>query len=95
MCWPATVDEAEFEVCSTSSVSEVLQMANKTEYDVVLLEIAPLADSADVLNVVVMAGVHTVVVGELRQTKRDEVVDAMQMLDRVKAAVVGSVLLGE
>lgn len=95
MCWPAAVDEAEFEVCSTSSVSEVLQMANKTEYDVVLLEIAPLADSADVLNVVVMAGVHTVVVGELRQTKRDEVVDAMQMLDRVKADVVGSVLLGE
>ncbi len=95
MCWPATVDEAEFEVCSTSSVCEVLQMANKTEYDVVLLEIAPLADSADVLNVVVMAGVHTVVVGELRQTKRDEVVDAMQMLDRVKADVVGSVLLGE
>lgn len=95
MCWPATVDEAEFEVCSTSSVSEVFQMANKTEYDVVLLEIAPLADSADVLNVVVMAGVHTVVVGELRQTKRDEVVDAMQMLDRVKADVVGSVLLGE
>ena len=95
MCWPAAVDEAEFEVCSTSSVSEVLQMANKTEYDVMLLEIAPLADSADVLNVVVMAGVHTVVVGELRQTKRDEVVDAMQMLDRVKADVVGSVLLGE
>ena len=95
MCWPAAVDEAEFEVCSTSSVSEVFQMANKTEYDVVLLEIAPLADSADVLNVVVMAGVHTVVVGELRQTKRDEVVDAMQMLDRVKADVVGSVLLGE
>ena len=95
MCWPATVDEAEFEVCSTSSVCEVLQMANKTEYDVVLLEIAPLADSADVLNVVVMASVHTVVVGELRQTKRDEVVDAMQMLDRVKADVVGSVLLGE
>lgn len=95
MCWPAAVDEAEFEVCSTSSVSEVLQMANRTEYDVVLLEIAPLADSADVLNVVVMAGVHTVVVGELRQTKRDEVVDAMQMLDRVKADVVGSVLLGE
>ncbi len=95
MCWPATVDEAEFEVCSTSSVCEVLQMANKTEYDVVLLEIAPLADSADVLNVVVMTGVHTVVVGELRQTKRDEVVDAMQMLDCVKADVVGSVLLGE
>lgn len=95
MCWPATVDEAEFEVCSTSSVCEVLQMANKTEYDVVLLEIAPLADSADVLKVVVMAGVHTVVVGELRQTKRGEVVDAMQMLDRVKADVVGSVLLGE
>lgn len=95
MCWPAAVDEAEFEVCSTSSACEVLQMSNKTEYDVVLLETAPLADSADVLNVVVMAGVHTVVVGELRQTKRDEVVDAMQMLDRVKADVVGSVLLGE
>lgn len=94
-CWPAAVNGTEFEVCSALSVSEVLQMATKTEYEVVLMEAAPLMHSAEGLMAVAIDGVQTVMVGELRQTKREELLAAMQMLDRVKASVVGSVLLGE
>lgn len=63
------------------------------EGDVVIVaESEPLTASAEGLSVAAMDGVETVLVGELRQTKRDEVVDAVQKLDRVKAAVVGSVI---
>ena len=55
----------------------------------------PLTDSAEALNISAADGVQTVVIGELRQTKRDELINTLQMLDRVKADVVGSVLLGE
>lgn len=94
--WTAEVGAARFHVTNVPGerLSEVLEVAE--EGDVVMVaESEPLTASAEGLSVAAMDGVQTVVVGELRQTKRDEVVDAMQMLDRVKADVVGCVLLGE
>lgn len=95
--WAAEVGEAEFRigVAPGASSAEVLRGTAKEGYDIVLMDVAALTESAEALNAAAIAGVQTVVLAELRQTKRDEVVDAMQMLDRVKADVVGSVLLGE
>ena len=56
------------------------------------MDVAALATSAEALNLAAADGVQTVVAGELRQTKRDELVDAMQMLERVKARMVGSII---
>ena len=61
-------------------------------YDVVIMDVDALATSAQALDLAAADGVQTVVVGELRQTKRDELVDAMQMLERVKARMVGSII---
>lgn len=95
--WAAEVGEAEFRigVAPGASSSEVLRGTAKAGYDIVLMDVAALTESAEALNAAAIAGVQTVVLAELRQTKRDEVVDAMQMLDRMKADVVGSVLVGE
>ena len=73
----------------------MLQAADEVGYDVVLIETAALTDSAEALNGAARAGVYTVLVSGLRQTKREEVIDALQKLERVKANVVGSVLLGD
>lgn len=92
--WAAEVGETEFSVgvAPEASAFEVLQVVDEVGYDIVLMETAALTDSAEALNVAAMAGVHTVMVGKLRETSRDVLADAMQMLDRVKAHVVGSVI---
>lgn len=95
--WAAEVGETEFSVgvVPEAAAFEVLQVVDEKGYDIVLMETAALSDSAEALNVAAMAGVHTVVVGELRQTKREEVIDALQKLDRVKTKLAGSVLFRE
>lgn len=94
--WTAEVGAAQFHVTNIPG-ERLTELLDATEEgDVVMVaQPEPLTASAEGLSVAATDGVQTVLVGELRQTKRDEVVDAMQMLDRVKADVVGSVLLGE
>lgn len=91
--WTAKVGAVQFHVINIPSerLSEVLEMTEEGDV-VIVAEAEPLTASAEGLSVAAMDGVETVLVGELRQTKRDEVVDAVQKLDRVKAAVVGSVI---
>ena len=91
--WTAKVGAVQFHVINIPSerLSEVLEMTEEGGV-VIVAESEPLTASAEGISVAAMDGVETVLVGELRQTKRDEVVDAMQKLDRVKAAVVGSVI---
>lgn len=92
--WAAEVGELEFTAgeASTARVDEVLKGVSEVGYDVVIMDADALATSAQALNLAAADGVQTVVVGELRQTKRDELVDAMQMLERVKARMVGSII---
>ena len=92
--WVAEVGELEFSagVASAARVDEVLKGVSEVGYDVVIMDVAALATSAEALNLAAADGVQTVVAGELRQTKRDELVDAMQMLERVKARMVGSII---
>lgn len=91
--WTAKVGAVQFRVTDIPGerLSKVLEVTEEGDV-VIVAESEPLTASAEGLSVAAMDGVETVVVGELRQTKRDEVVDAMQKLDRVKAAVVGSVI---
>ena len=91
--WTAKVGAVQFHVINIprERLSEVLEMVEEGDV-VIVAESEPLTASAEGLSVAAMDGVETVLVGELRQTKRDEVVDAVQKLDRVKAAVVGSVI---
>lgn len=95
--WAAEVGETKFSVgvVPEAAAFEVLQVVDEMGYDIVLMETAALSDSAEALNVAAVAGVHTVVVGELRQTKREEVIDALQKLDRVKTKLAGSMLFRE
>ena len=92
--WVAEVGEVEFcvGVASDASPDEVLRGTAKVGYDIVLMETAALTDSAEALNAAAVTGVQTVMVGELRQTKRDEVWDALQKLERVEAKTVGALL---
>lgn len=90
--WAAEVGENEFSVGTATTAFDVLQAADEVGYDVVLIETAALTDSAEALNVAARAGVYTVLVSGLRQTKREDVVDALQKLDRVKANVAGAVI---
>lgn len=92
--WAAEVGELEFTAgeASTARVDEVLKGVSEVGYDVVIMDADALATSVQALNLAAADGVQTVVVGELRQTKRDELVDAMQMLERVKARMVGSII---
>ena len=90
--WAAEVGENEFSVGTAPTAFNVLQAADEVGYDVVLIETAALTDSAEALNVAARAGVYTVLVSGLRQTKREDVVDALQKLDRVKANVAGAVI---
>lgn len=92
--WAAEVGELEFSagVASAARVDEVLKGVSEVGYDEVIMDAGALVTSAEALNLAVADGVQTVVVGELRQTKRDELVDAMQMLERVKARMVGSII---
>lgn len=94
--WAAEVGEVEFcvGVASDASPDEVLRGTAKVGYDIVLMETAALMDSAEALNAAAVTGVQTVMVGELRQTKRDEVLDALQKLERVEAKTVGALLFG-
>lgn len=89
--WAAEVGENEFSVGTAPTVFDVLQAADEVGYDVVLIETAALTDSAEALNVAARA-VYTVLVSGLRQTKREDVVDALQKLDRVKANMAGAVI---
>ena len=95
--WAAEVGELEFSagVASAARVDEVLKGVSEVGYDVVIMDADALTTSAEALNLATADGVQTVVVGKLRETSRDALADAMQMLGRVKAHVVGSVLLGE
>ena len=95
--WAAEVGELEFSagVASAARVDEVLKGVSEVGYDVVIMDVAALSTSAEALNLAAADGVQTVVVGELRQTSRDALVDAMQMLDRVKAEVVGGVTFAD
>ena len=92
--WAAEVGELEFSagVASAARVDEVLKGVSEVSYDVVIMDVDALVTSAEALNLAAADGVQTVVVGELRQTKRDELVDAMQMLERAKARMVGSII---
>ena len=92
--WGAAVGDVEFDATAASGAraDDVLQGAAKVGYDVVVMEAVALTDSAKALNLAAADGVQTVVIGELRQTKRDELADAMQMLERVKAHTVGAVI---
>lgn len=92
--WAAEVGEVEFYVgvASDASPDEVLRGTAKVGYDIVLMETAALTDSAEALNAAAVTGVQTVMVGELRQTKRDEVLDALQKFERVEAKTVGALL---
>lgn len=92
--WGATVGDVEFDATAASGAraDDVLQGAAKVGNDVVVMETVALTDTAKALNLAAADGVQTVVIGELRQTKRDELADAMQMLERVKAHTVGSVV---
>ena len=92
--WAAEVGEVEFcvGVASDASPDEVLRGIAKVGYDIVLMETAALTDSAEALNAAAVTGVQTVMVGELRQTTRDEVWDALQKLERVEAKTVGALL---
>lgn len=92
--WAAEVGELEFTAgeASAARVDEVLKGVSEVGYDVVIMDVDALATSAQALNLAAADGVQTVVIGELRQTKRDELVDAMQMLERVKARMVGSII---
>ena len=90
--WAAEVGENEFSVGTAPTAFDVLQAADEVGYDVVLIETAALTGSAEALNVAARAGVYTVLVSGLRQTKREDVVDVLQKLDRVKANVAGAVI---
>ena len=90
--WAAEVGENEFSVGTAPTAFDVLQAADEVGYDVVLIETTALTDSAEALNVAARAGVYTVLVSGLRQTKREDVVDALQKLDRVKSNVAGAVI---
>lgn len=92
--WAAEVGEVEFcvGVASDASPDEVLRGTAKVGYDIVLMETAALTDSAEALNAAAVTGVQTVMVGELRQTKWDEVWDALQKLEHVEAKTVGALL---
>lgn len=61
-------------------------------YDIVLMETAPLADSADALNAASVNGAQVLVTSGLYETKRDDLVDAVAMLDRVGARTAGAVI---
>ena len=82
-------------ISTEPSVAKALQAAREAKFGIILMDPEPLTDSAEALNISAADGVQTVVIGELRQTKRDELINTLQMLDRVKADVVGSVLLGK
>lgn len=91
--WTAEVGAALFHVTNVPGerLLEVLEVTEEGDV-VIVAESEPLTASAEGFSLAATDRVETVVVGELRQTKRDEVLDAMQKLDRVKAVVVGSVI---
>ena len=91
-CQTARLGKTELDVVTAlPRMAEVLPTI-KERYDVVLLETAPLEDSADALAVASVDGVQTVIVAELRQTDGSQLSDAMQMLECAKAAVAGAIL---
>ena len=92
-CQTARLGKTEWDVVTAlPRVAEVLPTI-KERYDVVLLETTPMEESADALAVASVDGVQTVIVAGLRQTDGSQLSDAMRMLERVKAAVVGAILL--
>ena len=92
-CQTARLGKTEWDVVTAlPRMAEVLPTI-KERYDVVLLETTPMEESADALAVASVDGVQTVIVAGLRQTDGSQLSDAMRMLERVKAAVVGAILL--
>lgn len=91
--WTAEVGAAQFHVIDIPAerLSEVLEVTEKGDV-VVVAETEPLTASAEGLSVAATDGVQTVVVGELRATPREALIDGLQQFDRVKATVVGSVI---
>lgn len=91
--WTAEIGVARFHVTNipVKRLSEVLEVTEKGDV-VIVAESEPLTESAEGLSVAATDGVETVVVGALRQTRRDALTDALQKLDRVQATVVGSVI---
>ncbi len=77
--------------CKPDELKTVLEELNQT-YDIVLMETAPLAESADALNLASLNGVQVLLTSSLHETKRDDLADAAAMLDRVGAKTAGAVI---
>lgn len=91
--WTAEVGTSQFHVTNipVEQFSELLE-ATEEGGVVIVAESKPLTVSSEGLNVAAVDGIQTVMVGELRQTQRDALIDGLQRLDRVKANVVGVVM---
>ena len=91
--WTAEAGGAQFHVTNIPGerLTELLEATEEGDV-VIVAESKPLTVSPEGLNVAAVDGIQTVVVGELRQTQRDALVDSLQRLDRVKANVVGAVM---
>ena len=91
--WTAEVGTSQFHVTNipVERFSELLEATEEGDV-VIVAESKPLTVSSEGLNVAAVDGIQTVMVGELRQTQRDALIDGLQRLDRVKANVVGVVM---
>ena len=87
----AAFEKAGRTVCLASTGELEGVLASKSA-DIVLVEAAPLSVSADALAAASKAGVKVLVTGELYVTKREELVEALAMLDRAGANVAGAVI---
>ena len=91
--WTAEAGTSQFHVIDipVERLSELLEETEEGDV-VIVAEPQPLTVSPEGLNVAAVDGVQTVVVGGLRETPREALIDGLQRLDRVKATVVGSVI---
>ena len=91
--WTAEAGTSQFHVTNilVERLSELLEATEKGDV-VIVAEPQPLTVSPEGLNIAAMDGVQTVMVGELRETQRDALIDSLQRLERVKANVVGAVI---
>ena len=91
--WTAEAGTSQFHVIDIP-VERLSELLEETEEGDVVIVAEPqlLTVSPEGLNVAAVDGVQTVVVGGLRETPREALIDGLQRLDRVKATVVGSVI---
>ena len=91
--WTAEAGTSQFHVIDipVERLSELLEETEEGDV-VIVAEPQPLTVSPEGLNVAAVDGVQTVVVGGLRETPLEALIDSLQRLDRVKATVVGSVI---